>query len=108
MELKIIIWIIIGIIYLVSRSRKKQEPPVQSPEVEHENPSQPVTFEELLKEIQTAKKKPEPRPIAQYTSYEEKPEREEKILEDTDYNYRDHDKIYEIYEKAKQEAFHRP
>lgn len=79
-----------------------------APNVEPENPSKPVTFEELLKEIQTAKAKPEPKPIAQYTDYEEDLEPEEKSLEKTDYNYRDQDKIYEIYEKAKQEAFQRP
>jgi hypothetical protein len=109
MSLKIIIWIIIGIVYLVSRSRKKPEPSGQSPvDFEPENTSKPVTFEELLKEIQTAKVKPQPKPVAQYTDYEEDLEPEEKSLEKTDFNYRDQDKIYEIYENAKKEAFHRP
>lgn len=109
-EMKIIIWIIIGIIYLISRSRKKQQPPVQAPEeYEPESTAKPVSFEELLKEIQGAKTlKPQPKPVQQYTDYDENLEEEEKDLEKTDYSYRDQDQIYETYEKAKKEAFHRP
>jgi hypothetical protein len=111
MSLKLIIWIIIGIVYLISRSRKKQEEPAQ-PSSEHEevsSPTKPVSFEELLREIQSAKTtKQAPRPVAQYTDYDEDIEEEEKGLEKTDYSFRDQDKTYEAYEKAKQEAFHRP
>lgn len=111
MSLKIIIWIIVGIIYLYSRSRKQSNQPSSPPPDlnEPENPNRPVTFEELLKEIQSAKtSRPEPKPVAQYTDYEEDLEEKEEVLEKSDYNYRDQDKIYETYEKAKQEAFHRP
>jgi hypothetical protein len=111
MSLKLIIWIIVGIIYLYSRSRKQssQQTPTPPQPGEQDNPSRPVTFEELLKEIQTAKtSQPAPKPIAQYTDYEEDLEEKQEVLEKTDYTYRDQDKIYETYEKAKQEAFHRP
>jgi hypothetical protein len=57
----------------------------------------------LLDEIQGSKQlKPQP----QMMPSELKQER--KILEDTDYDYRKHDDIYDIYENAKKEAFLRP
>jgi hypothetical protein len=111
MSVKVIIWIIIGIFYLVSRLRKKQENPTTRP-TEHtsepESFDKPVTFEELLKEIQEAKS-PKPKPVPQkstYVDYDDDIEPLEKTKTDT--YYRDQDKIYETYELAKQEAFHRP
>jgi hypothetical protein len=73
-ELKIIIWVILGIIYLVSRLRKKE--PAAPPKPMDENPTeQPMTFEELLREIQTGKQakevKPVPEPVAPYTNYDD-------------------------------------
>ncbi|MBI1769026.1 MAG: hypothetical protein HY015_06000 [Bacteroidetes bacterium] len=113
MSVKVIIWIIIGIIYLISRARKKPDSPSSRPEsrpAETETFDKPVSFEDLLKEIQAAKSpKPIPAPSkTDYVNYDEDIEEREKPLEKTDYNYRDHDTIYETYEKAKQEAFHRP
>jgi len=77
-----------------------------------------LTFEELLKEIQSSKTvKPAPRPA------ERKPEpkkretqvvdydddiAESEVLEDSNYDYRKQDRIYEVYENAKKQAFHRP
>jgi hypothetical protein len=113
MSVKVIIWIIIGIFYLISRLRKKPENPSPRPTERPNEPEtfdKPVTFEELLKEIQAAKT-PKPQPVLQktdYVDYDDDLEEEAKPLEKADYNYYDKDKIYETYEKAKQEAFHRP
>jgi hypothetical protein len=114
-EIKIIIWIVLGIIYLVSRARKKQTPNAIPKPVEDHADDKPVTFEELLKEIQSAKvPKTEARPILQpideykTEDYDDDLKDERQPLEKTDYSYRDHDTIYETYEKAKQEAFYRP
>ncbi len=78
------------------------------------SPQKPLTFEELLREIE-GMKKPEPAPVSQspapepaYVDYDEEPREERKVLEDTDYDYRKQDKIYAQYEEAKQQAFVRP
>src|SRR6185295_1873927 len=114
MSLKVIIWIIIGIIYLISRARKKPENSSPRPTEHTSGPEtfdKPVTFEELLKEIQAAKA-PKPQPVSQkpaYVDYDddiEKYEPLEKTKPDT--YYKDQDQIYETYEKTKQEAFHSP
>lgn len=112
-ELKIIIWIILGIIYLISRARKKPTPSVPAPPSEDYADDKPLTFEELLKEIQTSKApKAPPEPtieqVNEYRADDYETVKERQPLEDTDYNYKDHDTIYETYEKAKQEAFYRP
>ncbi len=126
MEIKIIIWIILGLIYLFARRKKKPETPAPTRRTEYSEqeyespvPDRPQTFEELLREIQGVKK-PEPAPstfdlppaqlarekeITTY-NYEAPPERRQ--LENTNYDYRDHDKIYEVYEDAKKLAFYRP
>jgi hypothetical protein len=114
MSLKVIIWIIIGIIYLISRARKKPENSAPRPTERPSEPEtfdKPVTFEELLKEIQAAKA-PKPQPVPQkpaYVDYDDEID-EYEPLEKTkpDTYYKDQDQIYETYEKAKQEAFHRP
>jgi hypothetical protein len=115
-ELKIIIWIVLGIIYLVSRARKKKE--TEAPQVPSEEPyteNKPVTFEDLLREIQQAKTpKPTPQPVFEpvqeykTVDYDDDLQEEIKPLENTNYDYRQHDTIYETYEKARQEAFLRP
>lgn len=115
-ELKIIIWVVLGIIYLVSRARKKKEPEVPTTSVdEPDSDNKPVTFEELLREIQQAKvSKPQPKsvlqPVEEYqpVDYEDEKVEANKPLENTNYDYRKHDTIYETYEKARQEAFLRP
>ncbi|HQQ96366.1 MAG TPA: hypothetical protein PLX35_03850 [Cyclobacteriaceae bacterium] len=107
MEIKIIVWIIIGLIYVFSRSRKKQIPPATpAPDAGSEG-HRPMTFEELLQEIQQGKKVEEPpvvvpRPVVQNTFAEPRP------LEDVDYDYRKQDRIYEIYDQATRDAFQRP
>jgi len=114
-ELKIIIWIILGIIYLISRARKKPTPDLPTRPAEDYGENKPLSFEDLLKEIQSAKgpKAPpqtviEPAHEFQTVDYDDDVKKEDQPLEDTDYNYKDHDTIYETYEKAKQEAFYRP
>lgn len=121
-EFKILFWIILGLIWIFSRSKKKQAPPrneSSGPTVEP--PKKPVTFEELLREIQEMKKPAEPeppaRPLAQkpyqpaptpaYVDYDDNIGEEEKDIEDKDFDYKQQDKIYEVYESAKREAFHR-
>ncbi len=119
-EVKIIIWIIIGLVYLFSRRKKKPVPsdPSKTPESDQEFDApapQPVTFEELLREIQGKKKPaPVPQPIPSIET-EKQPwapfpykVEERKQLEDKDFDYRDNDKIYEIYDNATKEAFNRP
>ena len=118
-------WIIyvIAALYFIFRSRKKKSP---SPEGESRpfnsnttttSTSSPVTFEDLLREIQQTKvNKPEAKPITQskplvtsdYVDYDDDLKEERRDLEDVNYNYRNQDKIYETYEKAKSEAFNRP
>ena len=131
-ELKILFWIIIGLVYLFSRRKKKPEPPASpgrrvETEVEYDTPSpnKPLTFEELLREIQGGKKSeqappalPSPRsynrPPArrelekELVDYDDELTEERKDLEDTNYDYRKHDKIYEVYDEATKQAFNRP
>lgn len=132
MELKILIWIVLGLIYLFARKKKKPEEPTAERRVErheeYESPepaSKPMTFEDLLKEIEGSKKPepipqrlPEPvyeapKPKWEPYNYDEENYEEEvvvktKPLEDTNYDYRKHDKIYEEYDTAKKYAFVKP
>ncbi len=122
-EFKIIFWIIIGLVYLFSRRKKSQVPPVPSQrpdesEAEYNSPApKPVTFEDLLREIQ-GMKKPEPVAVPPDT-YNRPPVKRDNAptytesgktteLEDSNYDYRKHDKIYDIYDNATQQAFVRP
>lgn len=123
-ELKIIFWIIIGLVYLLSRRKKSQPPPVpQRPAESHggyEPPAPPKasTFEELLREIEGMKKPgPQPAPSynrppakreSDYVDYDDNLEDEKKVLEDSKYDYHNQDKIYDVYEEAKKQAFVRP
>lgn len=118
-ELKIIFWIIIGLVYLFAR-RKKPAGPLPERRREEMDEAQdapetakPMTFEDLLEEIQGMKKKEtevKPEPIEsvdrdwEYTE----PSEAKKQLEDAQYDYREHDKIYEVYEEARKQAFLRP
>ncbi len=116
-------WVIyvIAALYFILKSRKKKAPAESSEgkPFEQSKPntsSKPVTFEDLLREIQGSKTvaPPEPTPAYEsrsypkYEDYDDNLEKEEKDLENVDYDYRNQDKIYETYEKAKQDAFNRP
>jgi hypothetical protein len=114
MEIKIIIWIVLGIIYIISRARKEATQESTPRQVDESPEGKPVTFEELLKEIQGAKVAKQPprqvlEPVEQYkTDYDDNLKEEVEPLEKADYSYRNQDSIYETYEKAKQMAFNRP
>lgn len=112
------LYVIIGLIYLVSRMRKKkaeqtpgpttakEESPFNSSRHEGNKPKQ-LSFEELLKEITESKQQQQPKeePVV---DYDDNLEEEEKDLEDVEYDYRKQNQTYEIYEEAKKQAFYRP
>jgi hypothetical protein len=78
----------------------KFDQPAAKPVVER-----PLTFEELLREITEGKsleKEPE------VVDYDDQVGDEEQDLEEVDYDYKKKDKIYEVYEQAKAQAFVRP
>lgn len=126
-DIPIWLYIIFGIIYLISRLRKKPadqtdfpeygpENPVPNPgknasgRVDQESPKQ-MTFEELLKEISQGKaeREPEKKVIPQpvYESYEDVSSEEEQDLEEDPQEYR-RDKVRQLYDEGKREAFARP
>ena len=113
------LYVIVGVIYLLSRMRKKPqeqpkdlgdyrpEKPVKQFEQPTSKPTAPkqLTFEELLREI-TEGKKVEKQP--EVVDYDEMIGEEEQDFEEVDYDYKKQDKIYEVYEQAKAQAFARP
>ncbi len=129
-ELKILFWIVIALVYLFARKKKKPAPPTSSQPADSEEyetqaptSNKPMTFEDLLREIEGSKKPernplPVPKPFVQEPvkpewqpyNYDEEviKEKKQKPLEDTNYDYRKHDKIYEEYDNATKYAFLRP
>ncbi len=121
-ENKIWYYLVLGIIYFVFNRffKKAKENPDTNPqrpssETRTEPTEKPLSFEELLREITEGKKqasqpkpKPKPVPTTQYVDYDDDIDEEEQDLEDVNYDYKNQDKIYETYEKAKKEAFDRP
>jgi hypothetical protein len=112
------IWLIVIVVTLIARARKKRGPVEKDTATRPSRPQQeidaspkPMTFEELLREIQ-ASKTPPPRPIPAKTvdvvDYDDDLQEEAKSLERTDYTYPQPKPSSDIYEKAKQEAFFRP
>lgn len=118
------LYVIIGVIYLLSRLLKKPaekptdvpdyhpekpaprfEPPTAKPTA---SPSRTLTFEELLREITESKRQTAETvlPREDYVNYDEEVPVEEQDLEDVNYNYKK-DKITAEYEDAKQHAFTR-
>lgn len=116
------VWLAIAIITTVARAMKKRsgeqaEQRRDAPE-QSESGNKPMTFEELLREIQTAKNPAPPKqiqpaqPIKSYVppksydvDYDEDIGEEEKDYETvTTYDY---SKSNEVYEQAKAEAFNR-
>jgi hypothetical protein len=114
------LYVIIGIIYLVSTIMKKRKGEITGSEGENEgrraepdrNEEKQLTFEELLREITQSKQPiPErtPEPVvsrAPQTNYDDNLGEEEEDLEDVDYDYKKKDTIYAKYESEKKEAFH--
>jgi hypothetical protein len=109
------IWLIIIVVTFLARAKRKKpqdEPTSYSEEKRSPETSQkPISFEDLLREIQ-ASKTPQPKPIPQktieYTDYDDDLEEEVEVVEQVDYKQRDQDKTFDTYEKAKQAAFNRP
>ncbi len=126
-EFKIIFWIIVGLIYIITKARGNQKKQVRPPDGQFDQPEQkPISFEDLLREIQQAKNpKPESPPVQtkpvvqtttaqrpakpyDYQDYDDDLEDEEKDQEVLKPSYKSDDKIYDVYEEAKKQAFARP
>ncbi len=119
-DLKVIIWIIIGVVYLLARRKKESPPPPahKARPVEDSRPEEsaspaPQSFEDLLKEIQQMKQPKAPQrrlePEPEVVDYDENLGPEERDLEDVTPSYkRDDSESYRVYEEAKALAFHRP
>jgi hypothetical protein len=126
-DIQLWIYVILGIIYLISRLRKKPQEQTDFPDYGPENPvpgagkAQPgrvetvnpkeITFEELLREITEGKSANVPTtqkaspPV--YESYEEVLQEEEQDLEVVNEDYKK-DRVSVSYEEAKRQAFARP
>lgn len=119
------IYVIVIVITLIARASKKKPGAPESGHTDHtpvEPNTKPISFEDLLREIQEAKTpqkytpapEPKTKPVLaepsqkyEFEDYDDNLEEEVKSLEKPDYAYQD-DKIYETYETAKQAAFARP
>jgi len=109
------VWLIIIVVTLIARARKKR-PPVEKgtsamPSGEMEQSPKPMSFEELLREIQASKapaSKGGSAKTVDVLDYDDDIPEEAKGLERTEYRYPQPQQTSDIYEKAKQEAFFRP
>ena len=125
MDEKILIYIGIGVIYFLFNRLKKKNPqdeseyggPLNEPDADYSKPK-PVSFEDLLREITEGKQSKPVEPVAPqrqeyapsrpqpvYVDYDDEIEEEEKNLEKVTF---DKERINEIYENAKKQAFIRP
>jgi hypothetical protein len=103
MDTQFWIWLIIIVVTFLSRALKKSgEKRAPSPEQRPETDSKPMTFEDLLREIQESKRPQQP-VVAKPARREIEPE----VLE-TEPVATDYSRSYEVYEQAKREAFYRP
>ena len=119
------IYIIIAVIYFLSRLLKKPEQesgesadpprpvrrrPGESQQTVGERPKA-LTFEELLREItegkQAQKSKPEPTPENQYESFETDLGEEARSLEEVNIDEADDARTFKAYEDAKRQVFER-
>jgi hypothetical protein len=124
MDIQFWIWLAIIVITLIARARRAKSKPQPREDAEPDRQEgRPVTFEELLKEIQSAK---QPREVAERPvepePYHEKPvyRQPEPAYGEVDYDDNlgeeeqdletivDDRKSVDIYESAKQQAFSRP
>jgi hypothetical protein len=118
MDAQVWIYIIIGVIYFLSRLLKKPEQaPGEVPEPQNRErriprpPGQPatdqprpLTFEELLREItegkQVQQRQPEREVVTEYKSYEKDLGEEARSLEDVDFNEADRAEKWKPYEEV--------
>lgn len=126
MDIQFWIWLAVIVITFIVRAKKKNEQ-ASEPRPSSRRPAQPnfpesterpVTFEELLREIQAAKnpkpisapQNPVPLPQKSYevVDYDDDLEEEYKAPKRLDYDENRDDKVYEIYEQSKKQAFLRP
>lgn len=120
MDIQFWIWVAIILLTFLARANKKKKesaPKDSFPDQAGERElNKPMTFEDLLREIQESKepKRVAPLPVpvtpprqVEVVDYDDDLEAEEKTLETvSDYKRRDTD-IYDVYEKAKKDAFSR-
>jgi len=116
MDIQFWIWLVVIVITLIARANKKkpQQPfEPRQPDYRDQAPDttldKPISFEDLLREIQQAKApKPAPLPAPkkyEFEDYDDNLKEEAEAVEKTD--YRSEDSIYETYEKAKRDAFNK-
>ena len=131
MDSRFWLWVIIAVVSLIFNMVKKKrerdakaapKAPFPPSSATSGNPSKPapMSFEELLAEIQGNRKQDKPpetlKPVpVETTQYTVKDYDDEAIAESnrkekaaSKYDYRKDDEIYAVYEKAKQQAFTRP
>ena len=119
MDIQFWIWIIVVVVTLIARASKKKSGPLNPDLPNFDEPhsapkeTKPISFEDLLREIQAAKTpKPTPKPVVvskpqpAYVDYDD--DLEDEIQPTKMRDYGSEDTIYETYEKAKSEAFKRP
>lgn len=120
MDAQFWIYIIIGVIYFVSRLLKKPEQeagqapepqrPARRPPAHTERPKA-LTFEELLREItegkEVAKREPERRREPEYESYETDLGDEARSLEEVGVDEVEDARVFKAYEDAKKQVFER-
>jgi hypothetical protein len=100
------IWLIVIIVTFVARARKQRQSRPNQTQVPDNSPAEepagPVTFEDILREIQESKK-------AKYgPAPKEEPAKELELVPGERKLYQERQQSYEIYEKGIQEAFQRP
>lgn len=115
MDIQFWIWLIVIVITLIARANKKKPNPADDDGQEPLPENKPISFEDLLREIQ-ATRQPKPAapvtpPVAKSSTYEVEDydddlKDEAAPVEKSD--YRTDDEIYETYERAKREAFAKP
>jgi hypothetical protein len=127
MDAQFWVYVIIAIIWFVSRALKKAEQPK---DIGEQRPDRPVnydsqqpaerpkplmTFEDLLKEITEAKaprptEKPAPKTYPDYVDYDDDIPEEKQDLEEVSYRKREEEtrRSNAVYEDAKRQAFMRP
>jgi hypothetical protein len=118
MDIQFWIWLIVVVITLIARASKKKSTPEGPSDRNFHEPvteNKPISFEDLLREIQSSKTSkpvstPKPvlvsKPQQTYIDYDDDLEDEIQPIKRRDYG--SEDEIYATYEKAKNDAFKRP
>jgi hypothetical protein len=118
MDIQFWIWLIVIVITLIARANKKKAKPFetnQSDDLPSLPETKPISFEDLLREIQAAKAPkpvkqaiPQPAPAKQYDFVDYDDNLKDEVEEFEKVDYKSQDQIYDTYEKAKRDAFNRP